>query len=252
MLTRFKDLVEEGTEEYRLAQQIDPEKMPVHLAVIMDGNGRWAKSHGLKRVDGHKVGAESAEKITQYSLLSGIKYLTLFAFSSENWKRPVTEVNTLMNMLYQKLVEQKEMLMENNIRLKIVGEPGRLPGKLKKKLTETMELSKDYNAMQLNLALNYGSRIEIINAVKRIVEDKVPAKKIDETLFKNYLYTADSPDPDLMVRTSGEQRISNFLLYQIAYSELYFTPVMWPDFRLKQFFEAILAYQNRERRFGKV
>lgn len=252
MLTRLKDLVVEGTEEYCLAQQIDPDKVPVHLAVIMDGNGRWAKTHGLKRVDGHKVGAESAEKITQYSLLSGIKYLTLFAFSSENWKRPVTEVNTLMNMLYQKLVEQKEMLIENNIRLKIIGEPGRLPGKLKKKLAETSEFSRDYNAMQLNLALNYGSRMEIVNAARKIVEDKIPAKKIDETLFKKYLYTADCPDPDLLVRTSGEQRISNFLLYQIAYSELVFTPVMWPDFRLKQFLEAILAYQHRERRFGKV
>jgi undecaprenyl diphosphate synthase len=252
MIPKLKEIVEEGTEEYRLAQQINDKRIPVHVAVIMDGNGRWAKQHGLKREEGHKVGAESARKITEYALRCGVKYLTLFAFSSENWKRPVKEVNTLMNMLYRNLVEQLDLLMDNDIRFDIVGDFGRLPGKLKKKLLETIDLSRSHKTMQLNLALNYGSRMEILRAVKRMVEDGVPAKKIDEKLFNKYLFTADCPDPDLLIRTSGELRISNFLLYQIAYSELYFTSVMWPDFRMKEFLEAVLDYQRRERRFGKV
>ncbi|MGE5341305.1 MAG: polyprenyl diphosphate synthase [Candidatus Omnitrophota bacterium] len=252
MLIKFNDLIEEGTEEYRLAQEINPLKMPVHIAVIMDGNGRWAKSQGLKREEGHKIGAESAQRITEYALRCGVKYLTLFTFSSENWKRPLHEINVLMNMLYQKLVEQQELLMQNDIRLRIVGDIDRLPGKLKRKLMETIEISKSHQTMQLNLALNYGSRMEIIQAIKRIVEDKIPAKEIDESLFQKYLFTHDIPDPDLLIRTSGEHRISNFLLYQIAYSELYFTPTHWPDFRLKEFFKAIIDFQKRERRFGKV
>jgi undecaprenyl diphosphate synthase len=252
MLTKFKDLIQKGSEEYTLAQQIDKNRIPVHLAVIMDGNGRWAKQRGIKREQGHKEGAVTARKITEYSLRLGIKYLTLFAFSSENWKRPITEVNTLMNMLYEKLVEEKDLLIENDIKLEIVGDLEGLPGKLKKKLIETIELSKSHKTMQVNLALNYGARMEIINAVKRIVEDNISSKKIDEKLFNKYLYTFESPDPDLLIRTSGELRISNFLLYQIAYSELYFTQTLWPDLRLKEFLKAIIDYQNRERRFGKI
>jgi undecaprenyl diphosphate synthase len=252
MITKLKELVQEDTEEYRLAEQIDKKRIPLHVAVIMDGNGRWAKKKNLKREAGHKEGAVSAKKITEYALRCGVKYLTLFAFSSENWKRPITEVNTLMNMLYENLVEQKELLMENKIKLNIVGDLGRLPSKLRKKLQETIDISKDHKAMQLNLALNYGSRMEILNAVKRIIDDDIPARKIDDTLFKKYLYTWDCPDPDLLIRTSGELRISNFLLYQIAYSELHFTDIMWPEFRLKHFLEAILDFQRRERRFGKV
>ena len=252
MLNKFKDLIQEGTEEDTLARQIDRNRVPVHLAVIMDGNGRWAKQQGIKRDQGHKEGAVSARKITEYSLRLGIKYLTLFAFSSENWKRPISEINTLMNMLYEKLVEEKDLLIDNDIKLEIVGDIDGLPGKLKKKLIETIEFSKSHKTMQVNLALNYGARMEIIHAVKRIVEDNIPSKKIDEKLFEKYLYTLDSPDPDLLIRTSGELRISNFLLYQIAYSELYFTQTLWPDFRLKEFLKAIIDYQRRERRFGKV
>jgi undecaprenyl diphosphate synthase len=155
-------------------------------------------------------------------------------------------------MLYEKLVEEKDLLVDNDIKLEIVGDINGLPGKLKKKLIETIELSKSHKTMQVNLALNYGARMEIIHAVKRILEDNIPSKKIDENMFKKYLYTFDSPDPDLLIRTSGELRISNFLLYQIAYSELYFTHTLWPDFRLKEFLKAIIDYQNRERRFGKV
>jgi undecaprenyl diphosphate synthase len=252
MLNKFKNLIQEGTEEYTLARQIDEKKVPVHVAVIMDGNGRWAKQQGIKRDQGHKEGAVSARKITEYSLRLGIKYLTLFAFSSENWKRPISEINTLMNMLYEKLVEEKDLLIDNDIKLEIVGDIDGLPGKLRKKLIETIELSKSHKTMQVNLALNYGARMEIIHAVKQIVEDNISSRKIDEKLFKKYLYTFNSPDPDLLIRTSGELRISNFLLYQIAYSELYFTHTLWPDFRLKDFLKAIIDYQKRERRFGKV
>jgi undecaprenyl diphosphate synthase len=252
MQNKFKDLIQEGTEEDTLARQIDQNRVPVHVAVIMDGNGRWAKQQGIKRDQGHKEGAVSARKITEYSLRLGIKYLTLFAFSSENWKRPISEINTLMNMLYEKLVEEKDLLIDNDIKLEIVGDIDGLPGKLRKKLIETIDLSKSHKTMQVNLALNYGARMEIIHAVKQIVEDNISSRKIDEKLFKKYLYTFNSPDPDLLIRTSGELRISNFLLYQIAYSELYFTHTLWPDFRLKEFLKAIIDFQKRERRFGKV
>ncbi len=252
MLNKLNDLIREGTEEYRLAQQIIPGKVPAHIAIIMDGNGRWAKNHGLKREEGHKKGAESARAATEYSLRSGIQYLTLFAFSSENWKRPIPEVNTLMNMLYENMVEQKHLIMDNGIKFTIVGDIDPLPNKLKNKLLETMEISKNNRTMQLNLALNYGGRMEIVRAVKKIIEDKIPPKKIDESLFARYLYTVGSPDPDLLIRTSGELRISNFLLFQLAYSELYFSSTLWPDFRLKEFLTSILEYQKRERRFGKL
>ncbi|MCP5048108.1 MAG: isoprenyl transferase [bacterium] len=252
MIEKLKELVREGTEEYSLALEIDKKRVPKHIAVIMDGNGRWAKQQGLKRDEGHKEGAVSARKITEHALGCGVKFLTLFAFSSENWKRPPTEVNTLMNMLYKNLVEQKSLLIDNDIKFDIVGDIAKLPGKLKKKLMETIEISRNNKAMQLTLALNYGGRMEIVHAVKRIVEDNVAPGKINEKLFNKYLYTADYPDPDLLIRTSGEQRISNFLLYQAAYSELYFTPVRWPSFRLKEFLEAILEFQRRERRFGQI
>jgi len=252
MITTFRKLIEEGSEEEERLRRIDTTRIPVHVAVIMDGNGRWAEQRGLDRKDGHKEGAVSAKKIVEYALRLGVKYITLFAFSSENWKRPLKEINALMNMLYENLVDQKNLLIENQIKLNIVGDIGRLPGKLKKKLLETIDFSKSYKKMQLNLALNYGARMEILNAVKHILEDNVPPSKINEKLFNKYLFTADCPDPDLLIRTSGERRISNFLLYQIAYSELYFTPTLWPDFRLKEFLDAVLDFQSRERRFGKV
>ena len=226
--------------------------IPKHIAIIMDGNGRWAKGRDLKREEGHKRGAETARKITEYALRIGIKNLTLFAFSSENWKRPVKEVNMLMNMLYEKLIEQRRLLVENDIKLNILGEFNGLPMKLKNKLLETMELSKSHKSMQVNLALNYGAMKEIVNAVKKILENRIPPEEIDEKLFSSYLYTRDCPDPDLLIRTSGEVRISNFLLYQSAYSELYFTKTLWPDFDLREFLKALLDYQNRARRFGKV
>ncbi len=252
MINMFEKLIENGSEEEELLRRIDTTRIPVHVAVIMDGNGRWAEQRGLPRKDGHKEGAVSAKKIVEYALRLGVKHITLFAFSSENWKRPLKEINALMNMLYENLIEQKSLLIDNQIKLDVVGDIGRLPGKLKKKLNETIEFSKSHKKMQLNLALNYGARMEILDAVKNIVEDKVPPSKINEKLFSKYLFTAHCPDPDLLIRTSGELRISNFLLYQIAYSELYFTPTLWPDFRLKEFLDAVLDFQSRERRFGKV
>ncbi|MCK5056644.1 MAG: di-trans,poly-cis-decaprenylcistransferase [Candidatus Aminicenantes bacterium] len=252
MIGRFKDLVKEGSEEEILLKKIDANNIPVHLAVIMDGNGRWAKEKGLKRVDGHRKGAEIAREITEYALRMGIKYLTLFTFSSENWKRPLKEINMLMNMLHEKLIEEKDLLVKENIKLEILGDITGLPKKLRDKLVETIELSKSHKKMQVNLALNYGGRMEIVNAVKRILEDKIPPQKIDEKLFRGYLYTRNIPDPDLLIRTSGELRISNFLLYQAAYTELYFTKVLWPDFDIAEFFKALLDFRNRARRYGKV
>lgn len=252
MIENFKDLIQDSSEEEALLRRIDKARIPVHVAVIMDGNGRWAQQKGLKRKNGHQEGAVSARKITEYALRMGVKFLTLFAFSSENWKRPVTEVNALMNMLYENLVQQKDLLIQNDIKLTIIGDLDRLPQKLKTKLLETIDFSKSHQKMQVNLALNYGARQEIVNAVKKILQDNVPPSSINEELFSRYLYSANCPDPDLLIRTSGELRISNFLLYQMAYTELYFTSTLWPDFRLKEFIKAILDFQSRERRFGKI
>lgn len=242
----------ENNEIENLIKKINKKKLPKHVAIIMDGNGRWAKNKGLNRIEGHKEGTISARKITEIGLKIGIKYLTFYTFSTENWKRPAKEVNALMNMLYENLVEQKKLLVDNKIKLKVLGNINKLPKKLREKIVETEEYSKDFNKMQINLALNYGSREEITEAVKRIVKLGIKESKINEKLISDNLFTKGIPDPDLLIRTSGEFRISNFLLYQIAYSEFYFTDVLWPDFREHEFLKAILDYQNRERRFGGV
>lgn len=232
--------------------QIDKKKLPVHVAVIMDGNGRWAKNRGMSRLEGHKAGTVTAREIATAASDLGIRFLTVYTFSSENWKRSVSEVNALMKILYENLVNQKELLFKNKIRVKTLGELGRLPGKLRRKLIETEALTDGHGGLQVNMALNYGSRQEILQAVKGIVKDGVPASKINDSLFKKYLYGENIPDPDLLIRTSGELRISNFLLYQIAYSELYFTPTLWPDFKPPEFYRAIIDYQKRQRRFGSA
>ncbi len=235
-----------------LIKNIDKRKLPKHVAIIMDGNGRWAKKRGLNRIEGHKEGTISARRITEIGLKIGIKYLTFYTFSTENWKRPAKEVNALMDMLFENLVEQKKLLVDNKIKLKVLGNINKLPKKLREKIIETEEYSKDFNKMQINLALNYGSREEITEALKRIVKSGIKESKINEKLISDNLYTKGIPDPDLLIRTSGEFRISNFLLYQIAYSEFHFTDVLWPDFREHEFLKAIIDYQNRERRFGGV
>jgi undecaprenyl diphosphate synthase len=241
-----------GSEERELIERIDKARLPLHVAITMDGNGRWARQRGLERNAGHSAGAEAAREVTEAAARLGIRFLTLFTFSSENWKRPRGEVQFLMDMLYENLLDRQDLLLDNDIRLKIVGDLERLPGKLRKKLLEAEENSREHQRMQVNLALNYGSRQELLRAVRSIVSAGIPAAAIDEETFSRHLYTAGCPDPDLLIRTSGEQRISNFLLYQIAYSELYFTPILWPDFRAGELFRAIIDYQGRERRFGSI
>ncbi len=252
MLDRLRALYPEKSDEYRLIGRIDSKRLPVHVAIIMDGNGRWAKLNGLPRTAGHSAGAEAARDVTESAARLGIKYLTLFTFSSENWKRPAGEIRFLMNMLYQNLAEKQEMIRENRIKMKILGDIGKLPAKLQKKLRETESASQRHQGLQVNLALNYGARSEIIGAVKQLVAQGVPAARISEKTFAKYLHTAGTPDPDLLIRTSGELRISNFLLYQIAYSELYFTPILWPDFKAVDLFRAIIDFQGRNRRYGNI
>ncbi len=252
MLDHALALYPPASEEYALISRIDEKRLPAHVAVIMDGNGRWAKQKNLNRNAGHSAGAEAAREITETSARLGIQYLTLFTFSSENWKRPAGEVQFLMDMLYENLLKRQKLLDENDIRLKIIGEMDKLPAPLRKKLREAEENSRGHRRLQVNLALNYGSRPEILHAVREIVARGIPAERIDEATFSGFLYTAGCPDPDLLIRTSGETRLSNFLLYQIAYTELYFTPTLWPDFRAKDFFQALIAYQARERRFGNL
>jgi undecaprenyl diphosphate synthase len=241
-----------GSEEQALLTRIDDKRLPAHVAITMDGNGRWAKQKDLDRNAGHRAGAEAAREVTEVAARLGIRYLTLFTFSSENWKRPAAEVQFLMDMLYENLLQRQALLDENDIRLKIIGETDKLPGKLQKKLQDSEKRSRQHKRMQVNLALNYGSRREILHAVRAIIAAGIPARRINEETFGRFLHTADCPDPDLLIRTSGELRISNFLLYQIAYSELYFTQTLWPDFRAKEFFRAIIDFQGRSRRFGNI
>jgi undecaprenyl diphosphate synthase len=252
MLDHALALYPPGSDEHELLGRIDEKRLPVHVAITMDGNGRWAKLQGLERNAGHGAGAEAAREITEVAARLGIRFLTLFTFSSENWKRPAAEVQFLMDMLHENLLNRQALLTDNDIRLKIIGDLEALPGKLRRKLLESEERSRGHKRMQVNLALNYGSRLEILRAVREIVTQGIAAGKINEETFARHLYTAGCPDPDLLIRTSGEQRLSNFLLYQIAYSELYFTPTLWPDFRAKEFFRALIDYQGRERRYGNA
>jgi len=252
MLDHILALYPPQSEETALINRIDEKRLPTHVAIIMDGNGRWAIQKNLKRNAGHSAGTEAAREITEIAARLGIKYLTLFMFSSENWKRPASEVQFLLDMFYKNLVEQHELLAKNDIKLKIIGDTGKLPGKLQEKLREVEKNSQTHQRLQVNLALNYGSRPEIVRAVRQIIGAGIPEDKVDEATLEKFLYTAGCPDPDLLIRTSGEMRISNFLLYQIAYSELYFTPLLWPDFRAKEFFRAIIDFQGRERRFGSI
>jgi len=229
-------------------------EIPMHIAIIMDGNGRWAKRRGLPRVSGHREGVKSVRDVVEACAQLGVKYLTLFAFSTENWRRPKEEIDTLMKLLIKTLRSETEKLHKNDIKLMAIGDIDSLPKEVRQELKEAMEKTKNNKRMVLNLALSYSGRWEIIEAVKEIARDvkkgKVKIEEIDDKLFSNYLKTAGIPDPDLLIRTSGELRISNFLLWQIAYTELYITDCLWPDFRRKHLYEAIRDYQRRERRFG--
>ncbi len=239
-----------------IKDQILPNKLPNHVAIIMDGNGRWAKQRGMLRVLGHENGAKSVREIVEASAEIGIKNLTLYAFSTENWKRPKLEVQTLMKLLVKSLKKEIKTLQENNIRLLAIGCLQDLPKKAYEELLEVIDKTKNNTHMTLTLALSYGSREEIVTVIKELTDkvknNIISVENIDESIINKHLYTHDLPDVDLLIRTSGEQRISNFLLWQIAYAELYFTDILWPDFRKNDLYEALINYQNRERRFGKT
>ncbi|HKL35102.1 MAG TPA: isoprenyl transferase [Salegentibacter sp.] len=235
---------------------IDLKKLPKHIAIIMDGNGRWARQKGFLRAAGHQEGTTAVRDVVEASAEIGIEHLTLYAFSTENWNRPKLEVDTLMRLLVSSLKKEIKTLQKNNIRLNAIGNLETLPGKVFRELQEVIEKTKTNNRMVLNLALSYGSREELTSAIReislKVKNNEITADAIDESVINQHLYTRNFPDVDLLIRTSGEQRISNFLLWQIAYAELYFTKTLWPDFRKENLFEAIYNYQNRERRFGKT
>ena len=236
--------------------KINTKKLPKHVAIIMDGNGRWAKKQGLMRVRGHEKGTKAVRETVESSAELGIENLTLYAFSTENWNRPKLEIQTLMRLLVSSLKEEINTLQDNKIRLQAIGCIENLPTRAKKELKEVIEKTAGNSHMTLTLALSYGAREEMIQAVKQISQkvknNIIDSETIDESTINNHLYTRNLPDVDMMIRTSGEQRISNFLLWQMAYAELYFTEILWPDFRKEDLFEAIYEYQKRERRFGKT
>lgn len=239
-----------------LKDKIDLNALPEHIAIIMDGNGRWAKQHGKVRTFGHQHGVEAVRDTAEACAELGIKYLTLYAFSTENWVRPKYEVNALMTLLVKTISAETKTLLKNKIRLLTIGDISKLPDDCRHSLHECMEKTKELDRMNLVLALNYSSKWEITEAARSIAgkveSGELKSKDVDEKLFASFLSTAGMPDPELLIRTSGEYRISNFLLWQIAYAELHFTPVLWPDFRRKDVYQAIIDFQKRERRFGGV
>ncbi|MBC5837167.1 isoprenyl transferase [Flavobacterium muglaense] len=239
-----------------LLDKIDKNKLPQHLAIIMDGNGRWAKQQGLLRALGHESGTKAVKTTITTCAQLGIENLTLYAFSTENWNRPKLEVDTLMKLLIKSLKKELPTLIKNNIRLNTIGNIEKLPSSAQKELVDVIEKTKNNTRMTLTLALSYGSREEIVNAVKnisnKVKNNIISIDSIDDSIINEHLYTQNLPDVDLLIRTSGEHRISNFLLWQIAYAELYFTDVLWPDFKEQDLYEAIVSYQKRERRFGKT
>ena len=243
-----KNRLEEKIEEKKL------KKIPTHVAIIMDGNGRWAKKRNMPRVKGHYEGMQTVKKITKYASKLGIQYLTLYAFSTENWARPKEEVSYLMDLPEKMFMSFMPELMENNVKVEVIGVVEKLPENTRKAVEDAIEQTKNNTGLKLVFALNYGSKDEIVTAVKRIAQgaanNEYKVEEIDEQLISDNLFTKDTPDPDLLIRTSGEQRISNFLLWQIAYSEFIFTKVAWPDFVEEEFYKALLEYQSRDRRFG--
>jgi len=249
-------VVPAGSEEMLLLHAIDFSRLPRHVAIIMDGNGRWAKLRHKQRVEGHRAGIASVRDVVETSARLGIEVLTLYAFSMENWKRPRTEVKTLMSLLKRYLRMELETLLRNNIQFQVIGRPGALPPDVREELDRGRARTESCTGMQFNIALNYGGRAEITDAVRRLIDDVVtggldPLTLGDDSL-SSYLYTSGQPDPDLLIRTSGEMRVSNFLLWQIAYAEIWVTDVLWPDFRRKHLLQAVLDFQKRERRYGGI
>ena len=245
-------VVDAGSPEEVLARQVDFDRLPAHVAVIMDGNGRWAAQRHLPRVEGHRAGIESVREVVEGSARLGIPVLTLYAFSVENWKRPPTEVSMLMMLLKQYLRLELNTLLRNDIRFHVVGRIEELAADVQRELRDAERKTASNRGMLFNIALNYGGRAEIVEAAKRLIAEGVAADHVTEQRFSDFLYTAGQPDPDLLIRTSGEMRVSNFLLWQIAYAEIWVTDTLWPDFRKRHLLEAILAYQKRERRYGGI
>ena len=232
---------------------IDPERIPHHIACVMDGNGRWAERRGLARTDGHAAGEEALFDAVEGARLMGVKWLTAWAFSTENWRRPPDEVRFLMGFNESLLVRRRDELNAKNVRVRFIGRRDwRVPRRVLKRMDETVELTRNNTGMTLTMAFNYGGRAEIVDAVKSMIEAGVPAGKVTEKRVRDHLYAPDMPEPDVVVRTSGEYRISNFMLWELAYSELVFTDVLWPDFRREHLFDAVREYQGRDRRFGGV
>ncbi len=236
--------------------RLNPARIPQHVAIIMDGNGRWAKLRNKERVFGHKKGVEATKEVVEAAGEIGIKYLTLYAFSNENWQRPKDEVDALMELLVNEVTNELDKINEQNVRLKVIGDLSKLKKNVYQAVIKSVESTKNNTGLTVIIALSYGAREEIINAVRQIAtkvkNGELEVEQITSELFSDFLYTAGIPDPDFLIRTSGEVRISNFLLWQLSYTELYFTKTLWPDFRKEQFFEAIYNYQQRERRFGKT
>jgi undecaprenyl diphosphate synthase len=245
-------VVPAGSPEEALARQVNFERLPTHVAVIMDGNGRWAAQRHLPRVEGHRAGIESVREVVEGSARLGIRVLTLYAFSVENWKRPVTEVSTLMTLLKRYLRLELSTLLRNDIRFKVIGRADELAPDVRGELRMAEEKTAQNRGMLFNIALNYGGRAEIVEAARRVMTSGISPDDLDEQRFGDFLYTAGQPDPDLLIRTSGEMRVSNFLLWQIAYAEIWVTDTLWPDFRKRDLLEAVLAYQKRDRRYGGI
>jgi undecaprenyl diphosphate synthase len=227
-------------------------KLPTHIAVIMDGNGRWATARGLPRAEGHRVGTEAVRRLIRACVDFQIKYLTIYAFSTENWARPKEEVNGLMLLLESVVVNELESLDKEGVRIQHIGRLEALPGNLADKVRHAIEVTHNNEKLVLNIAWNYGGRDELVCAIKHMIQDGIKAEDVNEQLVSSYLFTSDTPDPELLIRTSGEQRLSNFLIWQTAYSEWVITPVLWPDFSKEDLRQAIIEYGNRDRRFGKV
>ena len=241
-----------GGAEEALARQIEMDRLPRHVAIIMDGNGRWAGQRHLPRVEGHRAGIDSVRDVVETSARLGLDVLTLYAFSVENWKRPVTEVSTLMMLLKRYLRLELSTLLRNNIRFKVIGRTDALAPDVLEELHAAERKTSTNTGMLFNIALNYGGRSEIIDAARRAMASGLDPRELDEDRFASFLYTAGQPDPDLLIRTSGEMRVSNFLLWQIAYAEIWVTDTLWPDFRCRHLLEGVLAYQKRDRRFGGI
>jgi undecaprenyl diphosphate synthase len=244
--------VKPGSAEEALARLVKFDRLPAHIAVIMDGNGRWAAQRHLPRVEGHRAGIDSVRDIVESSARLGIKVLTLYAFSVENWKRPITEVSTLMSLLKRYVRLELSTLLRNDIRFAVIGREEELAPDVQRELKLAEEQTARNAGMLFNIALNYGGRAEIVEAARRAIASGIQPSDLDEQRFSDFLYTAGQPDPDLLIRTSGEMRVSNFLLWQIAYAEIWVTDTLWPDFRKRHLLEAILAYQKRDRRYGGI